>query len=227
MAFFNFPFNSFPYTNFHELNLDWVLQTVKRADSNAEEALKSVDDATGAKADAAEALAIATELKANFPFIISDTDNAYSRRVLDDVLDGYVQEYINPPLLPNNIYRTIERFNGNPVYCACLVDIANGIDRGETREVYLDFVNGTPDYSQTYCGLKLTPISCRAVIVVSGSNSRIIEAPTIESGSYVCNSPICTVDRNADEAKVSFKYNATDLEGVPVEILWFVKFGLM
>ena len=31
-----FPVNQFPYTNFHELNLDWVLAEIKRLDEIVE-----------------------------------------------------------------------------------------------------------------------------------------------------------------------------------------------
>ena len=35
-------FNNFPYTNIHELNLDWIIKKVKELDSKVNEDLESV-----------------------------------------------------------------------------------------------------------------------------------------------------------------------------------------
>lgn len=40
-------FNMFPYTNFHELNADWLLQTVKKAAQDAQDAAAQIDTFAG------------------------------------------------------------------------------------------------------------------------------------------------------------------------------------
>lgn len=63
MSFWNF-FTAQPYTNLHALNLDWIIDVVKRALSNSEAALGRVDgaaeSATAAQAAADEANEAAT-----------------------------------------------------------------------------------------------------------------------------------------------------------------------
>lgn len=38
-----FPFNKYPYTNFHELNLDWILNEIKNVDKKIAEAFKNAN----------------------------------------------------------------------------------------------------------------------------------------------------------------------------------------
>lgn len=55
-----FPFEKFPFSNFHDLNLDWILRKVKESSEIAE---KAGDDVAKAKEDASTALKEAGEAK--------------------------------------------------------------------------------------------------------------------------------------------------------------------
>lgn len=233
MAFFNFPFKRFPYTNFHELNLDWILQAVKSAVEKSEEALAVKTTADAAAQNASEALATANsaaEQAGNaieaIPYYLEGYDDSSCvREVGNDVL-GLNYEYLNPPFEPGELYRTAERFAGDPVYAGYLVETRNGIEKGEKVETDIVFYNTTPDFSQIVNGKKFYPVEMRAYIVNGNNIENITNIPSCDGG-VTSSGVMCDIDRNSDWANMYFSYYDTVLSGVNVKIVWFVKLCLV
>ena len=132
-------FDNFPFTNMHQLNLDWILKTVEKftervktventiytTNTNVENAVAL---ANAAEHKANEAQNIALRLEQNFGgnslFMESeDFPGCYYRFV------NGVSEWLNPPLQYGVEYRTIDRLNEKPVYTkvvnvgACLGEV--------------------------------------------------------------------------------------------------------
>lgn len=65
-------FDNFPYTNFHDLNLDWILNKVKETDTSVDELSEQVDELSGD----VQNLKIFSKIEADNQIIEADSDNA-------------------------------------------------------------------------------------------------------------------------------------------------------
>lgn len=88
-------FSNFPYTNFHEMNLDWILKRVKELDTFVRTAKDSIDKNTIAaknSADLAETAAKKAEISANLAEAFSSTKPRRYIIVGDSYALGYTPE---------------------------------------------------------------------------------------------------------------------------------------
>lgn len=146
-------FDGFPYSNTHELNLDWLLGIAKKAEeavdkiegavASAEEAVAAAEEAAAAAAEAKQA---ASDAESAAESVGGYTVNGYPVSTNPDLVAGdvgaapalvsqdypgcyyrnasdNVVEWINPPMILNTEYATTERYNGKRVY-ACLKSVA-------------------------------------------------------------------------------------------------------
>ena len=72
-------FEQFPYTNFHDLNLDWVLKEVKRVSEAVDKWSTEVLDAAKAYTD--EKIATVAQVDANTNLVISPSANSFDAAV--------------------------------------------------------------------------------------------------------------------------------------------------
>lgn len=90
-------FNNYPYTNFHEQNQDWIMQTVKEANAKSESADNKADEAVStanvanAKSDVAVSTSNSANAKSDNAVAISAIANATANSAL-----AYVQSYGKP-----------------------------------------------------------------------------------------------------------------------------------
>lgn len=233
MGFFNFPFKRFPYTNFHEINMDWILQAVKSAVEKSDEALAVKNTADTAAQNASQALTTAnsaTNLARNaidaIPYYLEGyEDSSCVRQVSSDIL-GLSYEYLNPPFEQGELYRTAERFAGSPVYAGYIVETRNGIEKGDKVSTYIDFNNARADFSQNYGGKKFYPLEMRAFIV-SGEDAEVVMPIPNCDGGVTSTAVFCDISRTSNLAEMYFSYYDTMYSGIDLKIVWFVKLGLM
>ena len=134
------PINNFPYTNFHELNLDWIIQKVKEAyspDNPPENVVLSVNGATGD-------VILYPEASIRLPTVDSNNWNIY--RFANGVTIG-IEFTANDAKLIRGTHRdTIYTSNNPPPYPVSSVN-------GQTGTVVLQFpvtsVNGRTGAVQT------------------------------------------------------------------------------
>ena len=84
--------NKYPYTDFHELNADWLLETVKDAEAEAKEAAETVETYNGRLTTVEGDLA---PIKAAMPGLASDVSNLQHDVGL---MDSLITNTINPGL---------------------------------------------------------------------------------------------------------------------------------
>ena len=82
------PFEEFPYTNFHELNLDWIINTMKQLQGN----FKTIEEAF----EALKEYVISYLDSDEFKQLVSDKlDEMLANGDLDDVIDRLVNNKNN------------------------------------------------------------------------------------------------------------------------------------
>lgn len=173
-------FDGFPFTNMHELNLDWMIGKFK-------EMAKKVDNIPDLVTSESDNIknAVVVEIQEQLDAEISgfeqngnaavedfNTDsleaiknfNARADKVLEDVqtqsapfpwyledkvsrgcfyrlVDGE-REWLNPPMFQNAAYRTTEKIEGVPVYCALVYKASLRLESETTKTV----AHGIPDF---------------------------------------------------------------------------------
>lgn len=89
-------FDWFPYTNLHDMNLDWIIRTIKQWSSEADKHFSTIDEAI-------------KELNTNFyelkDYVINYLDNADFQQMVSDKLDEMLEDGSLASLLVDNAFR--------------------------------------------------------------------------------------------------------------------------
>lgn len=253
MGFFNFPFKRFPYTNFHEINMDWILQAVKTAVEKSEEALTVKNTADTAAQNASEALTTANNAKAVADGI-AETAN-YARRsaevavsiaeeakdiaeglavdVTDEIL-GNTKEYAYPPMELGLLYRTMERYRSHPVYCGIVKGTMIETATGDEIQIPIAFDNATINFANfAYSNKTVTPLEIRAIV----RNPKTSNLELVSNLPYISGNPatvsasnVCAfIARNSgaavEDSYFSLRNYNNELRGDSYNVHVFVKFS--
>lgn len=104
------PLFNWPYTNLHNLNLDWIIKKIKNVETAESNTAASKEAAAGSAASAAESEAHAAESETNAAASATAAGNYYNqiRDNVSTLVTGWMDEHITPTTPPVDDTLTIQ-----------------------------------------------------------------------------------------------------------------------
>lgn len=118
--------------------------------------------------------------------------------------DGADEYWLNPPMFPGVAYRTLERYNGKPVYVKRIV-----FDKITENKKAVMIEHGESN---------ITPIRCTGYLKNS-STGNVATAPLIAE----INDLVCYYNFDANQNVIAFRSNGIDnTDVIPEATMWFI-----
>jgi len=189
----------FPFTNFHELNLDWVLSVVKKFSELVPPMETAVEDVQQALGDATEAVEKASEALTNANEAVETANEA--KDIAEDAVQG---------IIPNGAVTTPKLADGAVVG----IKIANGAVGPE------QMADGTVRSSKIYDGAVTTAKFADGAVSTVKIEDGAISTPKLADGAVTSdkiNSNAVTTPKIEDYAVTEAKLSSNVREKIAID----------
>ena len=186
------PLFNWPYTNLHNLNLDWIIKKIKNVETAESNTAASEEAAAGSAASAAESEANAAESETNAAASATAAGNYYNniRENVSTLVTGWMDEHITPTTPPVDDTLTIQ---------------GAAADAKKTGDEITDLKNAI----QTLADIQKLPVFAKSAI--SGTNVKVFNGLSIPAGTYRLKvSSVVSSDTQYENSRITF-YNGSTL----------------